>query len=496
MQRPNDRRALSRVGSVILGLLTMSLIVGGIAFAWSRWNSRKPPQERYAVTDVRRADLHPIVRAGGRIESARRTIIECQLENISVGVQGNRLAAGGASVLLKLIPEGTLVKQGDVLAELDSSSYTELLRVQQMNLERAQADKLQAELDHEIAKLALVEYRDGTLKEATEDFQRRVVLARSDLERARDRLNWTHAMKGKGYVSAGTVANDEYTVAQLELTLQREEGALEVFRKFTVPKAMREFQGEIIGTAATLDYQKLRTDRQRERLEKLRRQVELCTIRAPHDGFVIYASDPRRQIIVEEGIPVRQHQQLFYLPDLSDMEVVALLNESNVNDVRAGMRVEVEVEGMPNQFMKGRVTKVAQLALPMWWTDVRYFEGTIKLEAPVPGLKPGMTAQVAVEMPERENVLAVPSEAVTSDDGQNVCFVIRGDDLERREVKLGQVTREMAEVTDGLNEGEQVVLNPHPAEIEEEDAPDAAPVAPSAPASSGNSSTSDVAALR
>ena len=148
-------------------------------------------------------------------------------------------------------------------------------------------------------------------------------------------------------------------------------------------------------------------------------------------------------------MPVRQNQKLFYLPDLNDMEVVALLNESIVNEVRAGMRAEVQVEGMPNRLMQGRVTKVAQLAVPDWRSDVRYFEGIVKLDGPIPGLKPGMTAQVELEMPPRENVLAVPSEAVTSDDGQDVCFVVHGEDVERRPVKLGRVTQEMTEVTAG-----------------------------------------------
>src|SRR5262249_7876646 len=83
-----------------------------------------------------------------------------------------------------------------------------------------------------------------------------------------------------------------------------------------------------------------------------------------------------------------------------------------------------------------------------------------KLENPPPGLRPGMSAEVDIAMPSRENVVAVPAGAVALDDGREVCFVVHDDGLERREVRLGQVTREMAEVTEGLAEGEQVVLNP------------------------------------
>jgi HlyD family secretion protein len=495
MPRPKDHRPSSWAGFLIVILLATGAI-GGLALGWNRLHARKSPRERYSVTDVRRTDLRPVLTVAGRIDSGKRTIIECQLEALSVGVRGQRLSAGGASVLLKLTPEGSLVKRGDVLAVLDSAEYVELVRLQRMTVERAQADRLQAELDHEIAKLALVEYRDGTLKEMTEDFERRVAVARSDLERAQDRLNWSHGMKDKGYVSASTVKSDEYAVAQLELTLKNEQGAFDLFRKFTVPKMMRELAGDILSTQTNLDYQVLRVQRHLDRLATLERQVELCTIRAPHDGYVIYANDARREIFIEEGMPVRQNQKLFYLPDLSDMEVVALLNESIVDEVRAGMPAHVQVEGLPNQFMKGRVTKVAQLAVPDWWSDVRSFEGIVKLESPLPRLKPGMTAQVELEMPERDDVLAVPSEAVTSDDGEDVCFVIHGEDLERRQVKVGQVTEDLAEVTQGLREGEQVVLNPHPEEIEAQETTGSTSVVASGSVQSAEGPPSDVAASR
>jgi HlyD family secretion protein len=192
----------------------------------------------------------------------------------------------------------------------------------------------------------------------------------------------------------------------------------------------------------------------------LDKQVEACTIRAPHDGFVIHANDNRRQILIEEGMPVYQKQPLFYLPDLNQMEVVAQLHESIVNEVRAGMPATLEVETFPDREMEGRVKAVSPLPTFEWRTDVRYFDAIVTIVKPPPGLRPGMSAQIEITMPSRRDVLAVPTEAVASDEGRDVCFVVHEDGLERREVKLGQVTPEMTEVTDGLHEGEQVVLNP------------------------------------
>jgi HlyD family secretion protein len=259
-------------------------------------------------------------------------------------------------------------------------------------VERAQADLLQAQLDREIARLAIQEFQDGTMRETLEGLQGRITLARSELERAVDRRNWSRRMKEKGYIAASVLSSDEFRVEQAELIVQQEETAFDLFKRYTAPKATRELEGALQGTEAILSYQTLRFQRHEDRLRKLEKQVELCTIRAPHDGFVVYANDGRRNLLIEEGMPVRQWQKLFYLPDLNDMEVVTLLHESVVDEIRPGMRAAVDVESLPNREISGRVTAIAPLSISDWRSDVSYFQGTVKLENTPVGLRPGMTA--------------------------------------------------------------------------------------------------------
>jgi HlyD family secretion protein len=400
------------------------------------------------------------MKASGRVESAKRTVIECALENITVGVRGQRLAADGASVLLSVIPEGSFVKRGDVLAVLDAADYEEMLRVQKITVERAAADKLQAELAVEIARLAVREFEEGTLRETTADFDGKILLAQSDLARSSDRLAWCHRMKDKGYLPAATVTAEEYKRAQLDLALKQQISAYELFKKYTAPKTSKVLRGDVRAAETLLDYQRMRLARHRKRLALLEKQVRNCTIRAPHGGFVIYANNSDRQIFIEPGMPVRQRQQLFYLPDLTDMEVVTMLHESIVQEVAPEMRATVHVEGLNNASMEGHVASVAPMPLFNWRSDVTYFLGIVKLDDVPTGLKPGMTAEVEIAMPRRDNVLAVPSEAIWTEDGHDVCFIVLESGLERREIKVGQITRELAEVTEGLEEGEQIALNP------------------------------------
>ena len=77
-----------------------------------------------------------------------------------------------------------------------------------------------------------------------------------------------------------------------------------------------------------------------------------------------------------------------------------------------------------------------------------------------------MTAQVEVFLDRKESVLGVPPEAVARQDGREVCFVVHEDGLERRQVKLGHSTQNILEISEGLSEGEQIVMNPALVDLE------------------------------
>jgi HlyD family secretion protein len=93
-------------------------------------------------------------------------------------------------------------------------------------------------------------------------------------------------------------------------------------------------------------------------------------------------------------------------------------------------------------------------------SNVPYYGCLIALDATPSGLLPGMSAEVEVLAGLCRDVLAVPSEAVSVDQGRNLCYVIGPSGLERRVITPGLSNPELTEVTDGLKEGESVVLNP------------------------------------
>ncbi len=444
-----------RYGLAALSLVAAISALAGMAFRGA------PARTSLATSPARPTVLSVTMTAGGQVDSSKRTVIECELEAMAIGVQGQSVASSGASTLLSIVDDGSEVKKGDILAVLDASDYEEMVRTQTMNVDRARADRRQAELTLEVAELAVGEYRDGLMEQTLEAMEGQIALAKADKQRAADRLAWSRRMIGKGYISQGQLSTEEFALLRQGYAIQQGMTALRIFRDFGAPMWLKVLDSDVKGAEAILNYQDRRVQRHEERLAKLKLQVDHCTIRAPHDGFVIHANEKMKALRIEPGMPVRQKQRLMYLPDLTHMEVATQLHESVAAAVRPGMRSRIRIEAMGGRELEGHVTAIAQLPTPTnIFSEVRYFIATVQLDTLPRGLRPGMSAQVEIETLFRPDVLTVPAEALTTEDGHDVCYVAHDDSIERREIQVGQTTTDLLEVTSGLDEGEEVVLEP------------------------------------
>ena len=451
-----------RYGVVGVGI-SVALAAATVAAIPSVLNPFLPqthPLAHLLTTAVRRTNLNVQMTAGGRVESSNATLVACELEALDISVKGRGAVAGGASTILSVVPDGTMVKKDDVLCVLDSSDYEELQRQQEMNVLRARADLQSARLNLEVARTSVLEYRDGLMLQNLKSLEGQIALSRADYERASDRLVWTRRMVDKGYFPQAQASTDELALDRMAFGVTQGQTSLRMFKQFSAPKYLRILQSEVAAAEAIENFQTRRVQRNEERLANIVKQIGYCTIRAPHDGFLIYANEDMRQIRIEPGLAVRQRQKLFYLPDLGHMEVNTLLHETVVDEVRPGMFAKVKVEALDGRELYGHVESVAKMPMEQWFSDVKYYVGKVKLDTIPLGLKPGMTAEVQIQTGRKTDVLAVPAEAVTYERGHDVCYVAHDDHLERREVKLGKATRDMVEITHGLDEGDEVVTDP------------------------------------
>ena len=468
MRRPT-RRTLRR-------LLALTLLAGVAGAAWlaprvARALRRTPvAAEGMPRFAVRRASLSPVVRAAGQVESSHQTLIECEIENLSFSNGGQKLSAGNPTIL-ELIPEGSLVKRGDVLCRLDSSDFEELVRQQEIKLTRSENDHEKAKLDVQTAELSMREYREGTYPQQAQAMEGQVALGRADLQRQTDRVAWAVTMEKNGYMSKGTLATERDRLMRAEVSLQNLLGQSGLMKTYQAPIAIQKLEMQVANAESSLSYEDLRLRRNQSLMEKFRSMVELCTIRAPHDGFVIYAKKGRRATEVELGAVVHQKMDLFYLPDLQQMEVQAVLNETVVDRVRKDMMVRVHVEGLPDVPIDGHVVAIAPVPFVKrefgGVSDVRSYLGRVRLHSAPEGLLPGMSAEVEIQTGREAEALVVPVESVLAEDGRDYCILDQHGALARREVTLGRGTTQLVEVRDGLEEGDVVIRDPSALDDEE-----------------------------
>ena len=209
----------------------------------------------------------------------------------------------------------------------------------------------------------------------------------------------------------------------------------------------------------------MRLKAREERLAMLRKQAENFTIRAPHDGMVVYMPIfAWRGHPLQAGLEVFQHEELFFLPDLSQMEVEVSIHETMGPRVRVGTIAEVRILSLPGRRFSGKIVSMELLPRVNYkgWEMTLYFFARVRLDQTPPGLLPFMSAEVRFDTGRVEDALVIPAEAMTMADGRRCCYVVGPSGLERRAITIGHSTPEFLEVTDGLEEGEQVVLHPGP----------------------------------
>jgi HlyD family secretion protein len=459
------RRRLSLFIRVLVAFSSLGLVGAGWWGAQSgRWRSENPIWH-LPMTTVAKADLSTVVTTWGRVESSHNTIISCEIERLEMSNAGKVVTSGGASTILELVEEGKEVKAGDVLCLLDGSDYEELIRTQEIKTLQADAALRQAQLNFEVAEISVREYQEGLYRQNLQSMEGLIFLARSDLERAEDRLRWSEKMLEKGYLPIAKKTEAEQIRNQSDFDLQTYRFDLNNYLVFGSTRTKLELYAEVEKRRFEVTANTQRVTRNRERLAHYKQMLEFCTIRAPHDGFVIYAVDQNRPsaLPIEPGQTVRQAQKLFFLPDLSKMQVMAYLHESVASRVHEGMRAKAKIEGLSNRTLEGHVVSVAPLpttAGNFISDEVKYFVSVVQLDSVPIGMRPGMSAEVEFDVDRCQDVLAVSSEAIAVEQGHNICYVAGVDGLERRPVTLGRSNRDLLEVTKGLAEGEQVVLRP------------------------------------
>ena len=283
----------------------------------------------------------------------------------------------------------SVVKKGQVIAELDKTNLTSELKTAQANLSSAQ----------------------------------------STLNYEQTNYNRYQTLYNKGLVSA-----DEYETAKLSYLKAKEQ----------------------VNTS-------------RESVQKAQTNLGYATITSPIDGVVLSKA-------VEEGQTVAASfntPELFTIAqDLTDMRVIADIDEADIGGVKEGQRVTFTVDAFPDDHFEGQVTQVRQQATTE--SNVVTYEVVISAPNNDLKLKPGLTANVTIFTMEKNDVLAVPSKAlrfipnealltekqkVEDCEGNNKVWTKEGDVFKAHQVEVGTTNGMLTEIVSGISEGTEVLVD-------------------------------------
>ncbi len=410
---------------------------------------------------VKRGELLVTVVEDGNLESASNIDIKCEV-------------AGGTSILW-IVADGTEVKKGDKIVELDSAALEESINQQRITFEKARAAKIQAEKNFAVAKLAVDEYLQGTYVQAVQDQDAQITIAEENLRSAQNSLDHSKRMFRKGYISSLDLESQTFSVQRAQLELDSARTAKEVLVKFTKLKTVQELESARDTAEAQSRSEGASFELEQSRLKRLEAQLEKCKINAPASGMVVYANEQGGRMggsqapQIEEGAMVRERQTILRLPDLAQMQVKVNVHESKIEMLgRAMKRASNEGKELPARIrildreLKGGLTSIANQPEPSgWWTgNIKEYATVISIEGTPDGLRPGMTAECEILIDHRKNVLTIPVAAVVEQRGGYFAWIREGQSFEKRPLVIGETNDQFVEVKDGLVEGMDVVLNP------------------------------------
>jgi len=207
----------------------------------------------------------------------------------------------------------------------------------------------------------------------------------------------------------------------------------------------------------------------REEVQRAQTNLGYATITSPIDGVVLSKS-------VEEGQTVASSfstPELFVIAqDLTDMRVIADIDEADIGDVKEGQRVSFTVDAFPDDVFSGAITQVRQQATTE--SNVVTYEVVISAPNKDLKLKPGLTANVTIYTLEKNNVLAVsskalrftPNEALLNEhqtiedvNAEHKVWTRDGDTFKAHAVNIGTSNGTLTEILSGIKEGTEVLTD-------------------------------------
>ena len=324
--------------------------------------------------------------------------------------------------ITNLITEGTSVKEGDFVAELDKTEIMTKVNEEQLNVNKKQSEFTQTQLDTTLSM------RD----------------ARDEL------LNLKYAVEEKKLIKEQSIYEPPAVLRQAEIDFEKAVRNYEQKQEnYKTKKQQSITKMQIVGS----DLEKAKA-----KLDALMKIIEKLTVKAPKSGMVIYVKewDGRKKIV---GSTVGWDPTVANLPDLSTMESVTYVSEVDIQKVKTGQKVEIGLDAQPGKKIQGLVKSVASIGEQKANSEAKVFEVVVDVLTVDTTLRPSMTTANSIMASTISNAISVPLEAIHNNG--NISFVYKKSGLKtvKQEIKTGVFNETSAVINEGLNIDDEVFIS-------------------------------------
>ncbi len=451
-----------RASVYLLAIIAMGVACAGFALWFSARDRANFDDVEIVTTTVWRGPYDHALVTKGVMESASSTELKCDVRS-----------RGGTTPILEVLPEGAVVKEGDVVMELDPSILREQESEQKIAISTRESLLTTAENTHKAAVIARKEYLEGLYIALENQYESELYIAERGKATAVAAVESAKVLFEK---AIGSALDVQVSYAALDDATNKLECArtnLETLRNLTKEKELTLLDAAISSAEADLKAQRRSLQLEQRRLKDIQKWIRNCTIRATAPGQVVYNNDPDffrsssyTPFVVEPGAGVRERQTVVWLPNPDDMQVRATVSEARVTLVQVGMPVSIRVEALDDELIEGEVVKINPFAEPNYNSSmaINKYGVTIKIKNPPSQLRVGMNAEAWIHLEQLPSALQLPVQALAESNGRYFSLV-RGEDdsYETREVELQSTNDEVAAIAHGLSEGDEVVINPRSA---------------------------------
>ena len=453
---PQDQRQ----GNAWLGLIICLIFIaaiGGAGYAVLNKTGSSVDPDALITQTARRGPFDHIVLEQGEVESSSNTEVVCEVKS----------RGSGGTAILWVIEEGTKVKKGEKLVELDSAELDLKLKEQKIQVITAESRLATAEAKLEQAKIARQEYLEGVFKTDEKEILSEKARAEQALRKARLESQSSERLVAKGLLNALTLEANQFAVADAQNQLDVADSKLRVLQNLTKQKMLVQFDSDIEAAEAGLSAAKSELMEETTELAEINEQITKCIMYAPSDGVVVHANryssrGGNAEFVVEAGSTVRERQEIIRLPDPSLMQVKCKVNESRITLIREGMAARISIDAIPGMKLTGRVIKVNRYAEPgsFFSSSIKEYATIIEIIDPPENIRTGMTATVQIFVEQLDDALQIPIEGLYEHGSDMFTLVMKGpDQFETFKVGIQATNDKMASISEGLADEDVVVLN-------------------------------------